>query len=593
MGRATVPEDVFSYLHHPASPAKHNYFMARHAADWDKTLQQVADLPCEQIYLTRTGSRANQPNKCAAVVPVPDGFASRVQQSHRMGYTALNTDQYQQDYPRSYNSRANSEPALLKPLLEELPSLIQLMRDTLGDRRHATVMVANAGVLDLLLNFVCSAEAAGIDLASVVVFVGDPQTVRQVQRMGISAVHAPALGAMPSKAAGSYLDGTFSRMMWFKAAAVYVTLMAGYEVLFQDVDLVWLLDPMRFFETQTHYDLFFMDDGARTPRYTPFFVNSGFYFVKHNARTVYLFESLMKAAAAEIGQTHSHQSVLIRHIAEAAHLFSVRVFVLDMDQFPSGQAYHENKPFVRQVQARGLRPFVFHMCWTDNRENKLVYFKDVGLWLVSETQPACFVAQLSAAPSADAPRADAPRADLRGRCCQRSRYWPPPTDADFAAALNMTAAKQAAARKKRAEELRRDLPFWRREEQAAQQWRRSHAAPVAVASDASGLRTVADDAQADDKLEEDGDLSRRKRDKQRAQLATTPAERPLTRDEDVEGYGADVPLETFDGDAAAAIDDDNNNDDDNDDDDDAADADDGDDDDDDDGDDDDDDAPRR
>ena len=62
-----------------------------------------------------------------------------------------------------------------------------------------------------------------------------------------------------------------------------------------------------------------------------------------------------------------------------------------------------------------------------------------------------------------------------------------PVSADFAAALNMTAAKQAAARKKRAEELRRDLPFWRREEQAAQQWRRSHAAPVAVAR-AAGLR---------------------------------------------------------------------------------------------------------
>lgn len=361
MGRATVPEDVFSYLHHPASPAKYNYFLARQAARWDKTMLQVEDMPCRELYLTRTGSRASQPNKCVAVVPVPEGHASLVQQSIRRGYTALNTDQYQQDYPRNYNSRMNSEPELLRPLLENLPDLIALMRRTLGDRKHATIMVANAGVLDLLLNFVCSAEAAGIDLASVVVFVGDDRMVQLVRRMGISAIYAPALGAMPLRAAGSYLDGTFSRMMWFKAAAVYVTLMAGYEVLFQDVDLVWLMDPMSYFAAQPHYDLFFMDDGARTPRYTPFFVNSGFYFVKHNARTVYLFEKLMKAAAAEIGQTHSHQSVLIRHIAESVHLFGVQVFVLDMDLFPSGQAYHENKPFVKKVQQRTFRPFVFHM----------------------------------------------------------------------------------------------------------------------------------------------------------------------------------------------------------------------------------------
>jgi len=27
-------------------------------------------------------------------------------------------------------------------------------------------------------------------------------------------------------------------------------------------------------------DLAFMDDGARTPRYTPYFVNSGFYYIE-------------------------------------------------------------------------------------------------------------------------------------------------------------------------------------------------------------------------------------------------------------------------------------------------------------------------
>lgn len=337
LGKATVPEDVFSYLHHPASPAKYSVFYAQHASSW--TEERIADMPCNEVYLTRTGSRGNQPNKCVAVVSVSADKASQTQQSHRMGYTALNTNQYQQDYPRSYRGPGNSEPYLLGTLLQALPRLKQQVRALLGDKAHAVVMVANAGVVDLLLNFVCSAEAARIDLGAVLVFVGDMEMQRVVQAMGVKAIYDPALGAMPTQAAGSYLDHTFSRMMWFKAATVYLTLMSGYDVLFQDVDLVWLLDPLKYFENDNAHDVFFMDDGARTPRYTPFFVNSGFYYVRHNERTVYLFEKLMKAAASEIGQTHSHQSVLIRHIAESVHLFSVKIFVLNMLQFPSGQVW--------------------------------------------------------------------------------------------------------------------------------------------------------------------------------------------------------------------------------------------------------------
>lgn len=46
------------------------------------------------------------------------------------------------------------------------------------------------------------------------------------------------------------------------------------QVLFQDVDLVWTHDPVPYFRS-IDADISFMDDGARTPRYTPFFVNSG------------------------------------------------------------------------------------------------------------------------------------------------------------------------------------------------------------------------------------------------------------------------------------------------------------------------------
>eukprot|EP01034_Spumella_vulgaris_P039288 gene39288-48537_t len=184
--------------------------------------------------MTRAGSRSSQPNKCTAVVVVPEGYTSINQQSHRVGYTALNTNQYQQDYPRNYGDVDNNEKTLLVPFLKELKKLVQDFKRKMGDpidpvtgkRRMAIVMVANTGVMDLLLNFICSCEALKIDLKNVVVFVGDIQDVALVESLGANAIYSPALGSMPAQAAGGYLDHTFSRMMWFKTTSVYLALTA-------------------------------------------------------------------------------------------------------------------------------------------------------------------------------------------------------------------------------------------------------------------------------------------------------------------------------------------------------------------------------
>jgi len=360
----TIPETFFPNLHHPASPAKWSFIITQ---DMSWPSKDGIQKTCQQLYLTRTGSRASQPNKCVAVVRVPEGVAGNLQHSHRTGYTALLTDQYLNDYARPYSIIEEQE--LLPPMLKELPKLkeefLKKMGNPLnsdGTRRAAIVMVANEGVMDLVLNFICSAESSNIDLNNIVVFVGTQRFETLIENMGGHAMYSPALGSMPSHAAYGYLDKTFSRMMWFKVTSVYLALSCGFDVLFQDVDLVWMKDPIPYLRNLT-YDISFMDDGARTPRYTPFFVNSGFYFMKYNQRTLFFQEKMMKCGPSEIGYTHSHQSVLIRHIAESYHFAGLSVNVLDMNLFPSGQAYHEKKNFIKKIMKRSFTPFVFHMCW--------------------------------------------------------------------------------------------------------------------------------------------------------------------------------------------------------------------------------------
>ena len=85
---------------------------------------------------------------------------------------------------------------------------------------------------------------------------------------------------MPRNVAGNYGDKYFAKIMWLKVTSVYIALAAGFDVIFQDADLVWIKDPVPILHSFKDYDMIFMDDGARTPRFTPLFTNTGFYFVR-------------------------------------------------------------------------------------------------------------------------------------------------------------------------------------------------------------------------------------------------------------------------------------------------------------------------
>lgn len=108
----------------------------------------------------------------------------------------------------------------------------------------------------------------------------------------------------------------------------------------------------------------------RTPRFTPFYVNSGFYFQKYNERTQFLMEKMLKSIS-EIAVTHSHQATLTRHLTEAHHLVGLQINVLAQEDYPSGIMFHHNKKYIERMKAHEVEPVVFHMCWTTSREEKV------------------------------------------------------------------------------------------------------------------------------------------------------------------------------------------------------------------------------
>mmetsp|Transcript_23881 Transcript_23881/g.24340 ORF Transcript_23881/g.24340 Transcript_23881/m.24340 type:complete len:235 (+) Transcript_23881:648-1352(+) len=176
-------------------------------------------------------------------------------------------------------------------------------------------------------------------------------------------------------------------MMYAKIIPIIWLIRMGFDVLFQDVDIVWYKDPVPFFQSSSSgmsdFDVILQDDGARSLRYAPFFGNSGFYFIRRNPKTHHLFSTLLYHGS-EIVAWQSHQQVLGTLLTEHASLFGLRVKVLEGQGFPGGYHYHRDPNLMRKIVQGKFIPYLFHMSWTKSKENKVLFMQQMGLWYIRD-----------------------------------------------------------------------------------------------------------------------------------------------------------------------------------------------------------------
>eukprot|EP00605_Chrysophyceae_sp_TOSAG23-4_P001317 GSChrysophyteH1.ASY1.ANO1.1432.1 assembled CDS len=260
------------------------------------------------------------------------------------------------------------------------------------------VMVVNEGETDLFLNFACSCKLHGISLRNVLVFAGNKEAVPIFEATEALAVYHPAFAAVSKKASKDYLDRVFVDMMWYKAFSVYLVLRRGINTLFQDVDLVWFKSPFEYFHTPNGTALhtsttrgktveaYFSDDGQRSKRYSPYFFNSGFYYLKSTPRSEYFAWSIMTDFDA-VQVTGSHQNVFTLRLVEGTQGFGLGAAftqILPPFQFPNGILYHHNKKYMQRMEKHEEDPYHFHMCWTQGKPQKLEYLRKAKMWYLQE-----------------------------------------------------------------------------------------------------------------------------------------------------------------------------------------------------------------
>ena len=314
------------------------------------------------------------------------------------------------DMLKTYLSSLNDVLAELKPIAEKV-----------AKDNTIIVMTCNFGQSELLMNFVCSANARGFDLSNVLVFVTDTETKEIAEGLGLEIFFDEKNSEkIPSDAAQRYGDQRFVAMMFAKVVCVQLISLLGYDLLFQDVDVVWYKDPLPFFHDKmspiSHFDVYFQDDGAHSLRYAPFSANSGFYYARNNDRTRYLFTSLLYAQDI-IRRTESHQQALIALLNEHSSLFGLKVKVLNRDEedFPGGWHFHHSgmSSMMRDMVSGETKPFIFHMSWTNNKVNKVKFLQQMGDWHVDEKCIAKSVQELGF----KRPNAATKEPFLRTECC--------------------------------------------------------------------------------------------------------------------------------------------------------------------------------
>jgi hypothetical protein len=272
-----------------------NNAKVRHGLDAKSALQN-----CQSVKVILQEPAPKRGQQCLAIVPqwesyyvhkfmrlVPNQNTGGVDKNLPLKYVSRShTDKGSfQKVPNLKLHTAPSYPILVE-YLQNLDRLLQEVKAVLTSEvvskkgsKSVIVLVCNYGQVELFHNYVCNAKAKNLDLSNILMFATDTATLELCRTLGIPAYYDEAIfGSLPETAAKYYGDRTFSKMMMAKVYCVHLVLSLGYNVLFQDVDVIWYKNPLPYLENSPEtqeWDLMFQDDGARSVRYAPYSPNTG------------------------------------------------------------------------------------------------------------------------------------------------------------------------------------------------------------------------------------------------------------------------------------------------------------------------------
>jgi len=248
--------------------------------------------------------------------------------------------------------------------------------DTHHRDRVVLVMTMNQGHADLFANWVASCDAHSIEVRSwTVVFPLDDGAAARAEALGFAVYHdGISYGNHPTAAAKCYGNEEFAGLMFPKTAVVQDLLNLGYNVLYQDVDMIWWRDPLEILwhPRRRHLDAQFMYDGPSWD-YHPLHVNTGFFLLRNGEQARTLWRQVCQRFDEIVW--HRSQQKIVNPLLVIRYFRGLKLDVLPEEHFANGHLFSE-----KSVEKLPPDPCVIHCSWTTDLEHKLQKLRFADLW---------------------------------------------------------------------------------------------------------------------------------------------------------------------------------------------------------------------
>jgi hypothetical protein len=239
------------------------------------------------------------------------------------------------------------------------------------------VSALNAGFVPLLRNWSASCDRHRIDVRRrAVLFPMDEEADRVARDLGFATCFDPlSYGEQPRDAVRSYGGPGFDSCVFLKLAMAQDMLQLGYDILLQDMDMVWFSDPLPELESRAiaeGFDLQFMRD--QNPIFQPLYYNSGFIYMRNNPLTRHTWQTVFSAYPAVV--FHRSDQTVVNQVVSCFKERGLRTTRLP-ERYVDGQILAQ-----AEVGQRVLPPdrVVAHVNWTANLAHKVERLKKLDLW---------------------------------------------------------------------------------------------------------------------------------------------------------------------------------------------------------------------
>eukprot|EP01084_Bolivina_argentea_P310597 537500_1 len=275
---------------------------------------------------------------------------------------------------REYDTRTRRRSELQKIITNNL--------SLKHDESSIVLMTLNSGYTYLFLNWLCGLHLLGIadDIRlTTIIIATDEKTELLARKVGFQVVRGDWLKIkIEEKAAMSFALGAHRWTVSLQIVYSYDLIEMGYNVLQQDVDVVWFRDVRKYFEN-TYNDIEMACDG-RLDAVGP--GNTGFIHVRSNCKTKVYMETLIYYIGLVISG-RSDQRVWNMFLFS----YDFRQMLYEMlppDMFVGGDQWGNGR---KKGDRLSDHIWFMHASWTSDHTEKITKFKQVDAWFFNSSCP--------------------------------------------------------------------------------------------------------------------------------------------------------------------------------------------------------------